>query len=43
MLVNLVDNALRHAGPAANVTVRTLRLSGQAQLSVTDNGPRHPP
>jgi len=43
MLVNLVENALRHAGPAARVGVRTAASAdGDALVSVADNGPGVP-
>lgn len=42
MLVNLVENALRHAGPQARVTVKVARLGPAAILSVTDDGPGVP-
>ena len=42
MLVNLVENALRHAGPGARIVVRTGRVGRAASLSVTDNGPGVP-
>jgi two-component system sensor histidine kinase TctE len=38
MLGNLVLNAIRHAGPAAHVTVRTRTADGQAVLEVEDDG-----
>jgi signal transduction histidine kinase len=42
MLVNLVENALRHAGPNAAITVAVARHERSATLSVTDNGPGVP-
>ena len=42
MLVNLVENALRHAGPQARITVEVARAGRGATLSVTDNGPGVP-
>ena len=42
MLVNLVENALRHAGPAADIQVRTGRADGGGVLAVVDNGPGVP-
>jgi signal transduction histidine kinase len=42
MLVNLVDNALRHTGPQASVRVRLASHGEGAILSVTDNGPGIP-
>jgi signal transduction histidine kinase len=43
MLVNLVENGLRHAGPHARVRVCCDRRDGQAALSVIDDGPGVPP
>ena len=42
MLVNLVENALRHAGPQAKIRVRVARFGRSAVLSVTDDGPGVP-
>ena len=46
MLVNLVENALRHAGPSAhvlvNVLVTTEEASARATVSVVDDGPGVP-
>jgi signal transduction histidine kinase len=42
MLVNLVENALRHAGPGADVTVKVSRPGGTPTLAVLDNGPGVP-
>ncbi|MBS0360273.1 MAG: HAMP domain-containing histidine kinase, partial [Proteobacteria bacterium] len=42
LLVNLVENALRHAGPDARIVVRVARDSRGAMLSVIDNGPGVP-
>ncbi|HXQ17623.1 MAG TPA: HAMP domain-containing sensor histidine kinase [Caulobacteraceae bacterium] len=42
MLVNLVENGLRHAGGQAQVTVRCRVQQGRAVLSVTDDGPGVP-
>ena len=42
MLVNLVENGLRHAGPRASVRVRCAVQRGRAVLSVTDDGPGVP-
>lgn len=42
MLVNLVENALRHAGPEAHVRVATWEGGGRATVSVVDNGPGVP-
>jgi signal transduction histidine kinase len=42
MLVNLVENALRHAGGAAHVSVRVAAESGGAVVAVADDGPGVP-
>jgi signal transduction histidine kinase len=42
MLVNLVENALRHAGGKAQVRVRCGLQRGRATLSVIDDGPSVP-
>ena len=42
MLVNLVENALRHAGPGAQVTVTVGWLARAPMLAVKDNGPGVP-
>ena len=42
MLVNLIENALRHAGPAARVVVRTGVEGPGAVVAVSDNGPGVP-
>jgi signal transduction histidine kinase len=42
MLVNLVENALRHTGPNAQITVKVARSGGAASLSVADDGPGVP-
>jgi signal transduction histidine kinase len=42
MLVNLVENALRHAGAGAKITVKVARLGQGATLSVADDGPGVP-
>lgn len=42
-LVNLIDNALRYAGPGATVTVQVRVRDGLAELRVADNGPGIPP
>jgi signal transduction histidine kinase len=36
---NLIENGLRHAGPAATVTVRTSPADGVVVLEVADDGP----
>jgi signal transduction histidine kinase len=42
MLVNLVENALRHAGGSADVSVRVTAESGGAVVAVADDGPGVP-
>jgi signal transduction histidine kinase len=42
MLVNLVENGLRHAGPQARVSVRCAVQRGRPILSVVDDGPGVP-
>ena len=42
MLVNLVENALRHAGPNARIVVKVARAGHAAVLSVADDGPGVP-
>jgi signal transduction histidine kinase len=42
MLVNLVENALRHAGEGARIEVRTAGDAGRRRLEVHDNGPGVP-
>jgi len=42
MLVNLVENGLRHAGPRAWVRVRCAVQAGRPVLSVVDDGPGVP-
>ncbi len=42
MLVNLVENALRHAGACAQVRVCAAREGAGAVVSVADNGPGVP-
>lgn len=41
-LLNLIDNALRYAGAGSTVTVQLEQRQGQAQLTVSDNGPGIP-
>jgi two-component system sensor histidine kinase TctE len=38
-VLNLIDNAIRYAGPGAEVTLRVERDGVQARLDVADNGP----
>jgi signal transduction histidine kinase len=42
LLVNLVDNALRHAGPKAKIEVGAQRRGADIVVSVSDNGPGVP-
>jgi signal transduction histidine kinase len=42
MLVNLVENGLRHAGPGARIQVVVARRGATATLSVIDDGPGVP-
>jgi signal transduction histidine kinase len=42
MLVNLVENALRHAGPRANIRVGVARQGQGGAVSVADDGPGVP-
>ena len=42
MLVNMVENAIRHAGVGAKVAVRCRRIDGAVVLSVIDDGPGVP-
>jgi len=42
MLVNLVENALRHAGPSAAVRIIAARRGAGAALTVADDGPGVP-
>ena len=39
----LVDNAVRHGGPAVHVTLASRRLPGQVEIEVADDGPGIPP
>jgi two-component system, OmpR family, sensor histidine kinase TctE len=39
VLNNLIDNALRYAGPGSTVTLRALARQGWCTLEVEDNGP----
>lgn len=43
LLTNLVDNAIRYAGPSATITVRALATPEGPVLEVEDNGPGLPP
>lgn len=43
LLVNLVDNAIRHTPPGGQVTVRCGTAAGLAYLEVEDDGPGIPP
>lgn len=42
MLVNLVENALRHGGPGVIVTIKVVRSGDGATLTLTDTGPGVP-
>jgi signal transduction histidine kinase len=39
LLVNLVDNALRHTPPGSRVDIRVEQRADRVHLSVNDNGP----
>ena len=43
MLANLIENALRHAGDGARVSVRAARQGADLVVLVADNGPGIPP
>lgn len=43
LLTNLVDNAIRYAGPRATITVRALATAQGPVLEVEDDGPGLPP
>jgi len=43
LLVNLLDNAIRHTPPGGQVTVRCGVTAGRAYLEVEDDGPGIPP
>lgn len=43
LLTNLVDNAIRYAGPRATITVRALATQDGPVLEVEDDGPGLPP
>jgi two-component system sensor histidine kinase TctE len=43
LLTNLVDNAIRYAGPQATITVRALTTPDGPVLEVEDDGPGLPP
>ena len=42
MVLNLLDNAIKHSGPGAVVVVRLERAAGGYRLSVADSGPGIP-
>ena len=42
VLVNLLDNAIKHAPSGSTIVVRAVRLSGASEISVTDSGPGIP-
>ncbi len=43
LLTNLIDNAIRYAGPKATITVRALATANGPVLEVEDDGPGLPP
>lgn len=43
VIVNLLENAARHAGPEAQVTVEISQVGNTALLTVSDNGPGFQP
>lgn len=43
MVANLIENAMRHAGPSARIAVRLGRDDRECALSVVDDGPGVPP
>lgn len=43
LLTNLVDNAIRYAGPRATITVRAIATASGPALEVEDDGPGLPP
>lgn len=43
MLVNLIENASRHAGPAAKISLQVRSDSAQTAIIVSDSGPGIPP
>jgi signal transduction histidine kinase len=42
MVVNLVDNAIRHTPPGAKISVHARADRGRLELAVSDNGPGIP-
>lgn len=42
MLVNLVENALRHTPPGTRITIRVSAMTGEVRLAVEDTGPGIP-
>ena len=43
LMINLLENALRHTPAGTKISVRTSNVDGQAMLVVEDNGPGVPP
>jgi signal transduction histidine kinase len=43
MVVNLVDNAIRHSPMGARISVQAKSVDGSLELAVADNGPGIPP
>jgi two-component system OmpR family sensor kinase len=43
LIINLLENALRHTPPGTKISVWTSNVDGQAMLVVQDNGPGVPP
>ena len=42
VLVNLIDNAIKYTPPGSAISIRGIKKSGKAQISVEDNGPGIP-
>jgi signal transduction histidine kinase len=43
MVVNLVENAIRHSPPGAQICVQAKSVGGELELAVSDTGPGIPP
>ena len=43
LIINLLENALRHTPPGTKISVWTSAVDGQAMLVVQDDGPGVPP
>ena len=43
MVVNLVENAIRHSPPGAQICVQATSVGGELELAVSDTGPGIPP